>query len=141
MSCDNTIGYGATLAVNDGSGGAGSAFGVVVGIVSLGVPDVDVLVIESKRLDLDGRVICKLAGLKDGGEFTVQYEFAKGRKDRLDALVGSDREFKITLPVVGVESAYTKTFPGFIRSNRVDPVVSDGIVTCTMIVVVTGPAV
>lgn len=133
------IGLGAKVEVTDGSGGAGSDFGEVVDVVNLTVPDVEVGVVESKRLNLSDRVIRKLAALKDPGQFQFQYEFSTGKKTRLDAIIGSDRRFKVTLPT-DTGSEWTRTVPGFIVSNRNDQVDPDGIMMVTCVIQVTGPA-
>lgn len=134
-----TIGLGAKIEVNDGSGGAGSAFGEVVDILDITPPDVEVGVVDRKPLNLSDRTLRKKAALKDPGEFSFVYEFSKGKKDRLDALIGSDRAFKITMLDAG-DGVWVKTFNGFIKSNKKGNVVSDGIITATCVVAVSGPA-
>ena len=135
----NTIGLGFTLAVNDGSGSTGSASALILDIIDIDPPDVTVGTVESKRLNLSARTLKKLAGLKDPGEFTFTYEFSSGKKARLDALVGSDRQFVFTAPDAG-DGAFTKTVPGFISRNKKNQVTADGLMTCTATVVVTGAA-
>jgi hypothetical protein len=124
------LGLGATIFVNDGSGGAGSASAEIVDVLNFTVPDYEVGVVESKRLNQSDRVIRKLAAMREPGQFSFQYEFSTGKKTRLDALVGSDRVFVITVPT-DVGSAWTRTAPGFIVSNKIDSVVADGITTAT----------
>lgn len=131
------IGYGATISVNDGSGSTGSASAAVVDIVSLTVPDVEVGVVESKRVNLTNRYIEKLAALKDPGQFSFVYEFSTGKKTRLDSLIGSSRVFVITLPT-DAGSTWTRTTSGFIVSNKSDNVAADQIQTCTCTVQCTG---
>ncbi len=131
------IGLGATLAVNDGSGGAGSASAIIVDIMNLTVPDAEVNVVESKRLNLSDTYLVKLAALKEPGQFSFQYEFSTGKKTRLDALLGSDRVFIVTLPT-DTGSAWTRTTSGFIVSNKSDQVEADAIQTVTCTVQCTG---
>lgn len=131
------IGLGATLAVNDGSGGSGSASAIILDILNMTVPDVEVGVVSSPRLNLSNRVIPKLAALQEPGQFTFQYEFSTGKKTRLDALIGSDRVFVITLPT-DTGSAWTRTTPGFIVSNKSDSVQAGEIQTCTCTVQLSG---
>lgn len=138
MPTYNIIGLGATVQVNDGSGGAGSAYGDIVDVITLTIPDPEVGVVESKRLNLSDRVIRKLAGLKEPGEMSFQYEYSKTKKDRLDALIGSDRSFKVNMPDAG-DGVYTKTIPGFIKANKIDPVTADGLTTATCTIAVSGP--
>lgn len=131
------IGLGATLAVNDGSGGAGSASAIIVDIVNLTVPDADVGVVESKRLNQSDRYLQKLAAMTDPGEFSFEYEFSTGKKTRLDALIGSSRVFVVTLPT-DTGTAWTRTTSGFIKSNKSGSVQPDGIQMVTCVVQCTG---
>lgn len=133
------IGLGATLAVNDGSGGTGSSSAIILDILTMTVPDKEVQVLESKRLNLSDRIIPKLAGLEEPGQFTFTYEFSTGKKTRLDTLIGSDRMFVITLPT-DTGSAWTRTVPGFIVSNKSDSVAAGEIQTATCTVQVSGTA-
>lgn len=139
ISDNAAIGLGATVEINDGSGGAGSAFGEVVDVVDMDVPDVEVGMVERKTLNLSDRTLRKKAALKDPGEFSFVYEYSMGKKARLDALIGTDKSFKVTLPDAG-DGAYTKTWPGFIKSNKLNRVSPDGLMTATCVVTVTGPA-
>lgn len=133
------IGLGATLAVNDGSGGAGSASAIILDICNLTVPDVEVQMIDSKRLNMSDRLIGKVAGMSEPGQFQFQYEFSTGKKTRLDTLIGSDRVFVLTLPT-DVGSAWTRTTPGVIVSNKSEQVEPDQIQMVTCTVQVTGAA-
>jgi hypothetical protein len=133
------LGLGATLAVNDGSGSSGSASAIIVDIVNLTVPDREVQIVDSKRLNMADRLIGKLAGMDEPGTFQFQYEFSTGKKTRLDTLIGSDRVFVVTLPT-DTGSAWTRTVPGIITSNKSDQVEPDGIQMCTCTVQVTGAA-
>lgn len=131
------IGLGATISVNDGSGGAGSASALILDVLTLTVADKEVQVLDSKRLNLSDRVIPKTAGLEEPGTFQFTYEFSTGKKTRLDTLIGSDRSFVITLPT-DVGSTWTRTAPGFIVSNKMDTVSAGEIQTCTCVVQVSG---
>lgn len=131
------IGLGAAITVNDGSGGAGSAQGLILDILNLTVPDAEVGVLESKRLNLPDSYLVKIAALKDPGQFQFQYEFSTGKKTRLDALLGSDRVFVVTLPT-DVGSTWTRTVSGFVVSNKQDQVEPDQIQTATCTVQCTG---
>lgn len=133
------IGLGASISVNDGSGGAGSASAIIVDAVNLTVPDYEVGKVESKRLNLPNGVLVNIAALTDPGEFSFQYEFSTGKKTRLDALIGSSRVFVISLPT-DVGSAWTRTQGGFIKSNKSDSVTPDGIQMVTCTVVCSGPS-
>lgn len=137
MPTFNMIGLGATLAVNDGSGGAGSASGAIIDIITMTIPDPELGSVDSKRLNLSGGLIGKLAALKEPGELTFQYECSKGKKDRLDALIGSNRVWVATLPDAG-DGVYTKSIPGFLKSNKIDPVAADGMVMATAAIQVNG---
>lgn len=133
------IGLGATLAVNDGSGGAGSASAIILDICNLTVPDREVQIVDSKRLNMSDRLIGKVAGMDEPGQFQFQYEFSTGKKTRLDALIGSDRVFVVTLPT-DTGSAWARTVPGIIVSNKSEQVEPDQIQMCTCVVQVTGAA-
>ena len=134
-----TIGLGFTVAVNDGSGSTGSASALLIDLVDVNPPDPTVGTVESKRLNLTSRTIRKLPGLKDPGEFTFTYEYSKGKKARLDALVGSERVFVFVAPDAG-DGAETVTVPAFVSHNMKNAVTPDGLMTCTCTCVVTGPA-
>lgn len=131
------IGLGATLTVNDGSGGAGSAQAAILDIMNLTVPDAEVGVVESKRLNQSDGYLAKLAAMKEPGQFQFQYEFSTGKKTRLDTLLGSDRVFVVTLPT-DTGSTWTRTVSGFIVSNKSDQVEPDQIQTVTCTVQCTG---
>lgn len=136
-----TIGLGATLTINDGSGGSGSAFGEVVDLRDLDVPGVEVGKVERKTLNLTDRTLRYKAALKDPGEFTFTYDYSEGKFGRLNAMIGADRHFKITMPDAGDGTDYVVEVPGFIKSNKIDKVAPDTLATVTCVVVVTGPAV
>lgn len=103
---DESIGFGATCEIDDGGNGAasGAAYTEVDMIVTLGVPSEKTNIVESKRLDLPGGVIRKLAALKDGGEFTIKQQFTNAGFARMEALRNTHQEdktynlFKITVP-------------------------------------------
>lgn len=138
MADKNTIGLTATLAVGDGSGGAGSASGILLDLTNIGPNDPEVQFSESKRLNLPGGLIGKVAALKDGGELPFQYEFSKGKKARLDALVGSERTYTVTLPDAG-DGVYTKSGLGVLKMNKMDTVTPGEIVTVSASIMITGP--
>ena len=81
----------------------------------------------------------KLAAMLDPGEFKFQYQFSASKKSRLDLCVGKQHTFVIVLQSDGSPSTWTRTAPGFIKSNRMDEVAPDEIQTVTATVVVTGP--
>lgn len=134
-STDVGIGLSAKIELDDGSGGVGSDYGEVIDVISISPPDVLVGVIDRKPLNLANRTILKKAALKDPGEFSFQYEYSKGKKQRLDTLIGTSKHFKITLPDTG-SGAFVRIVPGFITSNKIDAVVSDGLMTVTCTVAV-----
>lgn len=126
-----TIGLGATVAIDDG---ASSAYQVIPDVMHMTVPDPECGVAESKRLNLSGYTMGKVATLLDPGQFTVTYEFSNTTKTRLDALVRVQHNFKVILP----DSAWTRIAPGFIVSNKMDQVEADGIMTATVVIQVNG---
>lgn len=130
-----TIGLGAKLEVNDG---ASSAFVEIPALLNLTVPDPEFGAAESKLLSqASDKTIRMVPTMKTPGEFQFQYEFDGDVKDRLDDLLGVSKQWKPTL-VDGV-STWTKTVPGFLKSNKLDQVEPDQIQTVTAVVVVSGP--
>lgn len=127
------IGLGVTIAVNDGSGGAASSAGVIVDVLNLTTSDPTVNVVESKRLNLTGRLIGKIQALTDPGTFEFQYEYSAGKKERLDPLLGVTMAWTFTMT-----DSWVRTVPGFIVSNKMDKVEADAIQTCTCTVQVNG---
>lgn len=125
-----TIGLGTTLEINDGSA---SAFVDVANLITVDPPDAEIQVAESKRLDLSGGLLGKVAATKDPGQFTYQYEYDSTEYSRHDGLKGTSKSFKIT-PNGGT----ARTIPGFIVSNKQDAVEADGIMTVTVTVQVNG---
>jgi hypothetical protein len=131
------IGNGASVTVNDGSGGVGSAAAVILDIISINVPDPEYGVVQSKRLNLTGDALVYLPTLKDPGQFSFDYESNTGKKTRLDTLLGSERSFVITVPTDS-GSAYTRTVTGYIISNKLTTIEADKIQVATCVVQVTG---
>ncbi|HEY1191935.1 MAG TPA: hypothetical protein VGE74_30170 [Gemmata sp.] len=131
------IGLGDKIQVDDGNA---DAFVDIEDVVNLNVPDDEYAVVESKRLNLAAdKQVRKVLTMKDAGEFTFQYEFSADKKSRLDALKGAAKNFKIILNSDGETATWTATFPGSIRSNKVEQVAPDEIKLATCTVVVTGP--
>lgn len=130
------IGRGATLEVDDG---ASNAFVEIADIVNLTVPDVEVGVVESKRLNLASATVVKLPALRNGGQFTFQYEFSQIKKTRLDALLGVQKNWKVTLPSDD-GTPWVRTAPGILTSNKSGQVDPDQIQMVTGTVEVSGPA-
>lgn len=103
---DESIGFGATCEIDDGGTGAatGAAYTDVDMIVTLGVPSTKTNIVESKRLDLPGSQIRKLAALKDGGEFTIKQQLTNAGFVRMEALRAAHQTdktynlFRITVP-------------------------------------------
>lgn len=132
------IGLGATLEVNDG---VGDAFAEVEDIMNLQIPDDEFGSTESKRLNQSAdKTIRVLPTMKTPGEFSFQYEFSGAKKDRLDALKGVSKEWRVTLPD-DPSGTWTKTVPGWVKSNKNDPTEPDQIQTVTCTVSVSGPEV
>lgn len=130
------IGLGAKLEVDDG---VASAFVEIDDIMNLQVPDDEFGSVESKRLNMDtDKTIRMLPTMANPGEFQFQYEFSGTKKDRLDALKGVEKNWKVTLPD-DPSGTWTKTVPGFVKSNKLDQVEPDQIETVTCVVTVSGP--
>jgi hypothetical protein len=130
------IGLGAQLEVNDG---ALDAFVVIDDIMNLQIPDGEFGSTPSKLLNQSAdKTIRYLPTMVEPGEFSFQYEFSGTKKDRLDTLKGVDKEWKVTLPD-DPTGTWTKTVPGFVKSNKQDPTEPDQIQTVTCVVCVSGP--
>lgn len=123
-----TIGLGTAVAINDGTA---SAFVDVTAVTSITWPEPTMGSAESKRLSLASRKVPRTPTMLTLNEFSFQYEFSQTEKDRLDAFrdAGTSKSFRVTLPVGA--SSWTKTVTGFVTSNGIDPVVADGLITCT----------
>lgn len=135
---NNAIGLGATLEVDDGTL---KAYVAVVDLLNLTPPDYETGTVESKRLNLTGRTLVKKAALNDPGEFTFEYEHSAAKKARFDTLQdGTSYYWRVILPATDDESGSTwkRVVPGFVKSNKVNQVQADGIMTVTCTVVVTG---
>lgn len=124
------------MTVNDGSGGVGSAQAAIIDITTITVPDPEVQDVQSKRLNLTDRVILYLAGLREPGELSFEYEWSKGKMDRLNAMLGADKRWVIAMPDAG-DGVYTKTIPGYLKSNKMGTVTPDGLQMATAIVKVS----
>jgi hypothetical protein len=123
------------LDINDGTA---SAFVAVDDLNWITPPDFEYGIAESKRLNLTAATIVKIATLKKGQAFTFNYDFSQIKKARIDAHLGVEKQFKIT-----IDDAvdYTKTVPGIVVSNLIDQVEPDQIMTCTCTVEISGAAV
>lgn len=113
---EESIGFGGTLEINDG---AGDTFVAVDMIVTLGIPNYTVGTVESKRLDLPGGVIKKLATLKNGGSLTVKQQFTNAGYARMNALrdAKAEKQFRFTIPDDDGDTQVT--VPGLVTANKV----------------------
>lgn len=130
------IGNGTTIDINDGGAGAFVAW---ANVVDVDPNDNPLNVQESKRLNLTSRTVVKYLGVVTPGQISVTYEFTKAEYARIQGLMDAyaEKQFKITIPD-GTPS-YTKTVPGFIVSNKIQPVTADGIVLVVATIEVSGP--
>lgn len=128
---DETIGYGATIEVDDG---AGPTFVAIDKVVTLGVPSYMVGVVESKRLDLTNRVIIKLPTLVNGGSFPFSVQFTNATWARLvairDGLV--EKNWRVTIPDDDGDTAIT--VPGILTEAKVQDLEAEKItvIDCTI---------
>ena len=135
---DESIGYGATLEINDG---ASSAFVEVPKLEKLGFPNETTGTAESKTLDLPEAVIRKLPTLKDGGSFTFTYEVLAETYERVETIrkARSIKEYRVTVPVdTGTIEVVVK---GFISANQIEDIEAEKITVGNVTVVVSGPQV
>ena len=136
---DESIGFGATLEIDDGGTGAASgAYTEVPMITSLGVPARTTGIAESKRLDLPQAVIKKIATLKDGGEFSIKQQFTNAQFARLEVIreARQTNNFKITIPDDDGDTEII--VPGIITANKTDALEADKITEFETMVTVAG---
>lgn len=124
-------GLGTTIEINDGSA---NAFVAVADVVSITPPGDELQSAVSKRLNLTDGLLGKVPTTTDGGEFSFTYEYDADEFDRINALKGESKSFKIT-PNGG--TAYT--IPGYVTKNMQNEIIADEIQTCTANVMVNGP--
>lgn len=130
----SSVGYGATLELDDG---ASSAYVAIADLVDIDPPEETATVVSSKRLSLTGGVLTKTAtGIRDPGTFTFTYELSAANKARLDLVKGVQKNWKFTLPSVG--GNYVKVVPGILTSNKIKAVTAEEIETATATVEVSG---
>lgn len=143
---DESIGFGATCEIDDGGTGAatGAAYTVVGMITSLGVPSDTTGIVESKRLDLPGGKVRKIATLLDGGEFSIKQQFTNAGFSRMEALRVAHQAnktfnlFKITIPD---DDGDTEVIvPGIVTQNKTDALEADKITEFETMVTVQGEA-
>ncbi|MES2208584.1 MAG: hypothetical protein V4515_00110 [Chloroflexota bacterium] len=129
------IGCGWALAVDDG---ASSAFVAIDDITSLTPPDDGpVGAAESKRLDISAYTVTRVPTVITPGAFSFSYEFDKTQYARLAALKRTAKNWKVTSTD---GTPWTRTVPGFLAQQVIQPVTADGIVTVDVSVEVTGAA-
>lgn len=130
-----TIGYGATLEINDG---VASAFVPVDMLTTLGVPSYVTGTVESKRLDLPNRVIIKLPTLVNGGNYQFSCQFTHAQHARLvaarDAL--AEYQFRVTIPDDDGDTVVTA--PGILTEVKVDDLDPEKITVINCTVEVSG---
>jgi hypothetical protein len=133
---DESIGYGATLKINDGTA---SAFVTVPKLTKLGIPNETTGTAESKTLDLPEAVIRKLPTLKDGGTFVFSYEVIGATYDRVEAIRSARaiKQFQVSVPVDTGDIEIT--VEGYVSQNPMEDVEADKITIANATVVVSGP--
>ncbi len=132
---DESIGFGGTLEINDGDA---DAFVEVGMIVSLGLPSEVVGTVESKRLDLPGGVIKKLATISNGGSLQVVTQFTHASFTRLKTLRKAKVEklFKFTVP--DDDGDHEITVPGIITETKVSSLEAEKITEIETTIEVSG---
>lgn len=141
---DESIGFGATCEIDDGGTGAatGAEYTEVDMIVTLGVPSEKTGIVESKRIDLPGGVIRKLATLKDGGEFSIKQQFTNAGFVRMQALRNAHQAdktwnlFKITVPDDDGDTEII--VPGIVTENKIDGLEAEKITEFETMITVQG---
>lgn len=132
---DETIGYGATLEINDGTA---DAYVVVDKVVTLGVPSYVTGVVESKRLDLTNRVIIKLPTLVNGGNFQFTVQHTNATHARLVAVrdLLAEKSFRVTIPDDDGDTVVT--VPGILTEVKVEDLDAEKITVISCTVEVSG---
>lgn len=137
---DESIGYGATVEIDDGGTGAvsGGAYTELPKVTSLGVPSRKTNIVESKTLDSPAMVIRKIAAMKDGGEFSIKHQFTNAQFARLEVIREARQTnlFKITIPDDDGDTEII--VPGIITENKVDPLEPEKITEVETMVTVAG---
>ncbi len=110
----------------------------MVEIVTLGVPSEVVGTVESKRLDLPGGVIKKLATLKNGGSFSITQQFTNAGFARMETIraAKSEKHYKFTIPDDDGDTEIT--VPGIITENKTSGLEAEKITEFETMVEVSG---
>jgi len=137
---DETIGDGSTIEVNDGGG---DAFVEIDQVIDFDVPSEQVGTVESKRLNLPGQVIKKLATLKKPGGFTIRQNFTHAGYARMEAIRATSqttpKQWKFT--ITDDDGDTEITVPGILTENKVTKIEADKITEFETMVEVSGAAV
>jgi hypothetical protein len=112
---DESIGFGGTVELNDGPG---DTFVVIPKVTSLGVPSATVGTVESKRLDLTGGVIVKLATLINGGSVTIKHQFTHAQFARLETVRKARIEKLLRVTVPDDDGNTEVTVPVLLTQNK-----------------------
>lgn len=134
---DESIGYGITISVNDGPGGAYQA---IPKCELVGVPSKVVGTVESKRVDLVNRVIKKLKTLTNGGSFQFRCQHTNATYDRLktirDDYTSPEAEWEIVVPDDNGDTTFE--VPGILTEAKVEDVEAEKITVIMCTVEVSG---
>lgn len=138
---DESIGYGATLEIDDGGTGAasdGTSFEELPKITNLGVPSRKTNIVESKTLDSPAMVIRKIAAMKDGGEFTIKWQFVHAQWLRME-VIREARQTNIYRVTIQDDDGDTEIeVPGILTENKVDNLEPEKITEVESMVTVAG---
>lgn len=135
-SVAETIGYGATVEINDG--GAGS-YAQVFNIIDFDPPAEKLNFAESKRLDTPSAVIVSVPTMFDPGDCTMHLQTTDVGFSRLEGLRRAKTKcnFRFTIPVE--TGTKVRIVPGYIMQNKQDPVKPDEIETFACSIKIVGP--
>lgn len=125
---DESIGFGATVEIDDGGSGAtpgGGAYAEVDMVTTVTVPSIKTGTTESKRLALAR--VRKIATIEDGGEFSVKQQFTHAGWARMEAhRAGKHRcSYRVTVPDDDGDTEVTVV--GIITENKTDGLEADKI--------------
>lgn len=132
---DESVGFGATIEVNDGNG---DTFVVIGKCEIIGVPCQTVGTVQSKRLDLENGVIKKLATLIDGGSFPFRVQHTNEAHVRLRTILRAreEKQWRVTVP--DDDSDTTVTVPGILTEAKKDDLDPEKITVINCMVEVSG---
>lgn len=118
----------------------GTALTKLVGVTEVGIPQVDIELLETTPLDAAGKFKQYIAGLKDGGEFPVVMNYVpQSATDLLcEAALGNTRTFKIVEPDFDGAGVQDITGSVVVRGYAPNPMKANEVRTATLTLKLSG---